>query len=152
VALAVDAVGADRAVVYVGGEHRAAATAMRRAVAERGRELGRRVTVVDAPPGYVSGEETAAVHYLNRGVARPTTTPPRPFERGVGGHATLVQNVESLAAAALIARLGDGWYRSAGRDRSPGSALLTVSGAAVRSGVLGIELGPTVGEGGSAAG
>jgi NADH:ubiquinone oxidoreductase subunit F (NADH-binding) len=146
VLLAADAVGADRAVVFVGVEHRAAGAALRRAAAERHAELGRRVTIVEAPTGYVSGEETAAVRYLNEGVARPSSTPPRPFERGVGGRATLVQNVESLAAAALIARRGDGWYRSAGRDRTPGRALVTVSGSASSRGVQEIELGTTVGE------
>src|SRR5207302_10395291 len=93
VLLAADAVGADRALVYVGREHRAASAALQRAAAERRGDLGRRLTIVEAPTGYVSGEETAAVRYLNEGVALPSATPPRPFERGVGGRATLVQNV-----------------------------------------------------------
>jgi NADH:ubiquinone oxidoreductase subunit F (NADH-binding) len=150
--LAADAVGADRALIYVGREHRSARAALQRAAAERANELGRQISIVEAPTGYVSGEETAAVRYVNQGIARPTSTPPRPFERGVGGRATLVQNVESLAAAALIARFGDGWYRSAGRDRTPGSALVTVSGSASRPGVREIELGTTVGEAASIAG
>ena len=37
-----------------------------------------------APVGYVAGEATAAVNYINTGDARPTTTPPRVSERGVG--------------------------------------------------------------------
>jgi NADH:ubiquinone oxidoreductase subunit F (NADH-binding) len=152
VLLAADAVGAGRALVYVGREHHAARAALQRAAAERASELGRLVTIVEAPTGYVAGEETAAVRYVNEGVALPTSTPPRPFERGVGGRATLVQNVESLAAAALVARLGDGWYRSAGRDKTPGSALVTVSGSTARPGVQEIELGTTVGEAATAAG
>jgi len=152
VLLAADAVGADRAHLYVGRDHRVAVAALRRAVAERRGELGRRVSVVEAPAGYVSGEETAAVRYLNEGGARPSSTPPRPFQRGVGGRATLVQNVESLAAAALIARFGDGWYRSAGRDQTRGSALVTVSGPVAHPGVQEIELGTTVGEVATTAG
>jgi NADH:ubiquinone oxidoreductase subunit F (NADH-binding) len=62
-------------------------------------------------------------------------------QSGVAGRPTLVQNVESLACAALIARFGDRWYRSAGRYDGEGTALVTVSGAVPREGVCEIELG-----------
>ena len=58
-----------------------------------------------------AGEETALVQFLNRGVAKPTFTPPLPFERRVGKAPTLVQNVETLAQRALVARFGPGWFR-----------------------------------------
>jgi NADH:ubiquinone oxidoreductase subunit F (NADH-binding) len=74
------------------------------------------------------------------------TTPPRMSQRGVGGHPTLVQNVESLAMAALVARYGDGWYRSAGRLGVKGTALVTVTGPVPEQSVREIELGTTVGE------
>jgi NADH:ubiquinone oxidoreductase subunit F (NADH-binding) len=57
-----------------------------------------------------------------------------------------VQNVESLAYAALIARHGVAWYRSAGRGQTPGTALVTVSGAVPRPGVREIEYGTTIAE------
>src|SRR5438876_9501625 len=94
--LAARAVGANDIIFYVGSEHRTAEAALRRALAERPGDVRGRARIVAAPAGYVSGEESAAVHYVNAGDARPTTTPPRPFERGVGGRPTLVQNVESL--------------------------------------------------------
>ena len=150
--LAAEAVGADEIVFYVGREHEAAVDAMRRAVAERKREIRMPARIVEAPIGYVSGEATAAVNYINRKDARPTTTPPRMSERGVRGRPTLVQNVESLAYAALIARFGEGWYRSAGRFESRGTGLVTISGAARDAGVREIELGTTVGEVAAAAG
>ncbi|MDQ6899190.1 MAG: proton-conducting membrane transporter [Candidatus Dormibacteraeota bacterium] len=150
--LAADAVGADKIVLYVGQEHRTAAAALEHALEERSREFGRRARLVRAPLGYVSGEETAAVHYVNEADARPTSTPPRPFESGVSGRTTLVQNVESLALTALIARFGDGWYRAAGRGATAGSALVTVSGPLPYPGVREIGLGTTVGEVAAAAG
>jgi NADH:ubiquinone oxidoreductase subunit F (NADH-binding) len=102
--------------------------------------------LVAAPVGYVAGEATAVVHYLNEGDARPTFLDTRPHERGVAGHPTLVQNVESLVHAALIARFGDDWFRSAGRQATPGSALITVSRSNSRPTVLEIEYGTTIGE------
>ncbi len=145
--LAAEAVGADRIVFYVGEEHRPARATLGRALAER-RDLGAAGIAVDllaAPSTYVAGEESAAVHFANASDARPTVTPPRPYERGIAGRPTLVQNVESLAAAALIARLGADWYRERGRDEVPGTALLTISGSA-RDGVREVEIGTPIGE------
>jgi NADH:ubiquinone oxidoreductase subunit F (NADH-binding) len=145
--LAADAIGADEIVIYVGEEHAAARAALVRALEVRAAESARLIRLVAAPIGYVSGEASAAVNYLNGGVARPTSSPPRPSESGIRRRPTLVQNVESLAYAALIARFGDAWYRSAGIAETPGTALVTISGAAAgMSGVWEIDLGMTVGE------
>jgi|GEM_PF-5489484 len=127
--LAARAVGADDITFYIGVEHRAADAALRHALAERPAAVRSRARIVRAPVGYVSGEESAAVHFVNVGDGRPTTTPPRPFERGVGGRPTLVQNVESLALAALIARRGHDWYKALGQGPARGIGLITVSGA-----------------------
>jgi NADH:ubiquinone oxidoreductase subunit F (NADH-binding) len=133
--LAAGAVGAGRVVLYVGEEHRSAAASMARALAERPAAQRRGLSMVAAPARYVAGEESAAVHFVNDGLAVPTATPPRPYERGVGGRPTLVQNVESLAHAALVARGG-----------GAGTVLLTVAGAVQRPGVVEVPAGTTVGE------
>jgi NADH:ubiquinone oxidoreductase subunit F (NADH-binding) len=145
-ALAARAIGADEVIVYAGTEHRRAIAAMGRAIAERQHEGGVPVRLVEAPRGYVSGEQSAAVHYINTGDARPTASPPRPYERGVRGQPTLVQNVETLAHAALIARQGDAWYRSAGRGETRGTALVTVSAGPHHMSVREVELGMSVAE------
>jgi len=150
--LAARAVGADDIIFYVGTEHRAAEAALRGALAERPADVRGRARIVQAPAGYVTGEESAAVHFVDSGDARPTTTPPRPFERGVRGRPTLVQNVESLALAALIARRGHAWYRSLGRGQAHGMGLITVSGAVSHAGVQEIELGSSLADVAAAAG
>jgi NADH:ubiquinone oxidoreductase subunit F (NADH-binding) len=124
------------------------------AIAERVAAGADRVTFrVEAAPGrYVSGEESALIHWLNGGEARPTSVPPRPFERGVHGRPTLVNNVETLAHVALIARFGAGWFAGLGTGDSPGSALITVSGQVARPGVFEVPLGIPVGEALEAAG
>lgn len=147
--LAADVVGASEIMVYVGEEHGPARAAMARAVDERVQGTGRptpRITLVAAPIGYIAGEASAAVHFINAGDARPTISPPRPSEAGVHGRPTLVQNVESLAYAALIARFGDDWYREVGRGQTRGTALITVSGAVPAAGVHEVELGTSIGE------
>jgi NADH:ubiquinone oxidoreductase subunit F (NADH-binding) len=144
--LAAEAIDADEVVLYVGMEHRSAIRAVANALHERDGDAWRRVRLVVAPAGYLAGEASAAINYIDNADARPTMSPPRPSARGVGGLPTLVQNVESLAYAALIARFGEAWYRSAGRASSGGTALVTVSGGADAGHVQEIDLGTTLGE------
>jgi NADH:ubiquinone oxidoreductase subunit F (NADH-binding) len=110
------------------------------ALAER-RDRGIRVQTAVVPDRFVTGEETALVQFLNGGPALPTVTPPRPYERGVGGAPTVVLNVETLAHLALIARFGGTWFRALGTDDEPGTALVTISGAVREPGVYEVELG-----------
>jgi NADH:ubiquinone oxidoreductase subunit F (NADH-binding) len=104
------------------------------------------ITIHQMPHHYVSSEETSLVRWLNGGEARPSYTPPRPFERGVGKRPTLIDNVETLAHVALIARYGARWFCEAGRDDATGTKLTTVSGAVARPGVYEIEAGCRVGD------
>ncbi len=88
------------------------------------------VETVVAPDRFLAGQETAVVSTISgRRPATPTFAGFRTIrEQGVGGRPTLVQNVETLAHAALVARFGSAWFRSVGTTESPGTALLTVTG------------------------
>ena len=123
--LAAEAVGATEAHLYL---HHGPTPEILRALAERAsRGLdGISVTITKAPPRFLAGQETALVNRLGGGPALPTFQPPRVSERGLGGAPTLVQNVETLAHLALIARYGPRWFRAAGTDAEPGSMLTTV--------------------------
>jgi NADH:ubiquinone oxidoreductase subunit F (NADH-binding) len=88
------------------------------------------VRVEEIPRRYVASEETALVHHLTSGDARPLGKSPRPDERGVRGRPTLVDNVETLAQLALVILLGPRHYVSTRRD------LVTVTGAVRRPGVV----------------
>jgi NADH:ubiquinone oxidoreductase subunit F (NADH-binding) len=140
-AVAAAALGAREAIVAVG---RAVHPAVTHAVAERRRALaasGVTMRVVQAPERFVAGEETALISFLNGGPAKPTFTPPRPYERGVDGAPTLVQNPETLAHLALITRFGPSWFRTIGTHDEPGSALVTLSGAVREPGVYEVAIG-----------
>jgi len=137
--------GARTAVVAVARSARSEQAVLARAVAER-RGDGVALELATVPDGFVSGEETALLQALGGGPARPTTKPPYPFERGLRGAPTLVQNVETLAHLALVVRNGPAWFRSVGTAEAPGTALVTLSGAVGQTGVYEIPFGTTVGE------
>jgi NADH:ubiquinone oxidoreductase subunit F (NADH-binding) len=127
--LAVEAVGADSALLYVHASrgHDVGAR-LREAIAERQLKNIDRVPVelYFAPARFLSGQETALIRHLSGKAAIPTFMPPRITERGLNDVPTLVQNVETLAHLALIARKGPRWFREVGTDDEPGSMLATV--------------------------
>jgi NADH:ubiquinone oxidoreductase subunit F (NADH-binding) len=127
--LAAEAVGADQAILYTHADRRNdVGQRLRRILAERRAVGADRVAVelAEAPPRFLSGQETALVNHLAGGPAIPTFTPPRITERGLAGAPTLVQNVETLAHLALIARRGPRWFRQVGTKAEPGSMLCTI--------------------------
>jgi NADH:ubiquinone oxidoreductase subunit F (NADH-binding) len=124
--LAQRSLGAERVILLVAGDLGEAHAAMAVALAERPEVERRSARLIAAPPRYVSGESSAAVNLANIGISVPTNVPPHPRQRGVDGAPTLVQNVESLAHVALIARRGDAWFRSAGRGSAAGTFLATL--------------------------
>jgi NADH:ubiquinone oxidoreductase subunit F (NADH-binding) len=133
------ALGAHEVIVCAPIDAHAAHASLRTALAER-RDAGH-VTVQPVPRRYLAGEESALVRFAGGGPLRPAVTPPYPSERGVGRRPTLVQNVETLAHVALIARHGGAWFRALGSPQLPGSALVTLSGAVARPGVYEIATG-----------
>jgi NADH:ubiquinone oxidoreductase subunit F (NADH-binding) len=143
--LAAEVVRASQAVIVV---HHSVREIVDDAAAER-RAAGSdpvSIRVVTAADRFVGGEASAVVHWIERGVPTPTKKPPRLSDRGLGGRPTLVQNVETLAHVALIARYGASWFRAAGTPQEPGSMLVTILGAVRKPCVHEIGIGTPIGE------
>jgi NADH:ubiquinone oxidoreductase subunit F (NADH-binding) len=98
------------------------------------------------PGGYVAGEESALVKWIGGGRAVPAFRSEKGSPLTIGRRAALVQNGETLAHVALVARYGPAWFRSAGLHGASGTALVTVSGSVEHPGVYEVELGETVSE------
>lgn len=101
------------------------------------------IDIVTPPARYVSSEESALAHWVGDGAATPVY-PDRPFQRGAAGRPTLVQNVETLAHLALIARYGGPWFAAVGASGAPGTTLVTVGGAVADPGVIEVPTGTPV--------
>ena len=114
---AAEALGAGRAIVWLHEGASASRSAVTRALAER-RSAGfdePEVQIAVGPDRYLSGESSAVVQALSGGPALPTFRTQPSARRGVDGRPTLIQNVETLARVALVAR-----------GIPPASTLLTV--------------------------
>jgi NADH:ubiquinone oxidoreductase subunit F (NADH-binding) len=144
--LAAHLTGAQRGIVYVSDPHSAHAveTALAEPHAATLDAIG--VTVVSVAPGYVAGEETAAIRFLNGGPAKPADKPPRPYQRGVDQLPTLVSNVETLANLPYLQHHGANEFRSQGTHDSPGTFLATISGAGRTAGLYEVPHGVGVTE------
>lgn len=117
---------------------------VRRAMAERSDAGG--VQLHEAPESFISGEASAVVNALERGIALPRDHRERLTKSGLGRRPTLLNNVETLANIALIARFGAEWFRSVGTRDEPGTRLLTVSDSSKRLRVIEVAGGITIAE------
>lgn len=84
---------------------------------------------------YVCGEESALLESLEGRRGIPRNRPPYPVTHGYRQKPTLVNNVETLMAAALVARHGAGFLRAVGTPSSAGTKILSVSGDVARPGI-----------------
>ena len=144
--LAARAIGAEEAIVCVCESAGVGAERLAQSIAERERLPGHwpRIVLSTVPRGYVAGHESALVNHLNGGPGKPTFSPPMPFERGVRRRPTLVNNAETVAHVALIARHGPRWFRELGLPDQPGSTLVTLSGPLTYPGVYEVEYGASL--------
>ena len=115
-----------------------------RAIAER-RSDPVRVELITPPARYVASEESALSHWAGDDIATPVYGD-RPFERGMNGRPTLVQNAETLAHLGLIARHGGAWFAEVGDAEAPGTTLVTVGGRVRQPGVIEVATGTPVSE------
>ncbi|MCV7103688.1 NADH-ubiquinone oxidoreductase-F iron-sulfur binding region domain-containing protein [Mycobacterium palustre] len=124
--LAAATVAARRAYVYVSDPE--AARSVEAALTEHAFD-DIAIEVFTVAPGYIAGEETAVTRAINGGPVKPTDKPPRPFQKGVGGRPTLVSNVETLANLPFVQERGAAAFRAQGTASSPGTLLVTLTGA-----------------------
>jgi len=149
------AIGASKGLLYLRGEYRYLLDKLQAVLAER-RASGLLGKVMGSPDfsfdieihlgagAYVCGEESALLESLEGKRGTPRIRPPYPVTAGYLGQPTAVNNVETLAAACLIAKHGGAWYADIGTDKSAGTKLLSISGDCARPGIYEYPFGVTV--------
>jgi [NiFe] hydrogenase diaphorase moiety large subunit len=144
--------------LYLRGEYRWLLESLNEVLARRradgllGRNIGGRegfdfdIQVHVGAGSYVCGEASALVESLEGKRGIPRNRPPRLAERGYLGLPTVVNNVETYCAAALILHHGADWFRGFGTAKSSGTKLISVAGDCERPGVYEYPFGVTIRE------
>ncbi len=146
------AIGAKRSYIYIRGEYTYGTIVLEQAIAEAYQAgfLGKNILnsgfdhdmVVHRGAGaYICGEETGLISSLEGKKGWPKLKPPFPAVEGYLRCPTVVNNVETLAAAAWIIRNGAAAYAKMGTEKSKGTKLWSVSGDVNRPGVYELECG-----------
>jgi [NiFe] hydrogenase diaphorase moiety large subunit len=150
------AIGATKGLIYLRAEYPFLVQPLLSLLAERRRQglLGPRVRGafdfdIELHLGagaYVCGEESALLESLEGRRGIPRNRPPYPVTHGYKQKPTVVTNVETLMAAAFVARHGADFLRAVGTPKSTGTKVLSVSGDVARPGVYEFPFGVRVEE------
>lgn len=148
--------GARRGFLYLRGEYQYLLASLN-AVLERRRSenlLGKNILGIPGADfdieihlgagAYVCGEESALIESLEGKRGTPRNRPPFPVTNGYLDQPTIVNNVETFAAAALIALNGGTWYADLGTKHSSGTKILSVSGDCEHPGLYEYPFGVSI--------
>ena len=151
------AIGANRGYVYVRAEYPLAVKRLQEAI-ERAEEVGLLgdnilgsdfsfdIEIRMGAGAFVCGEETSLLASIEGQRGEPRQKPPFPFQAGLWGKPTIINNVETLASIAPIILNGADWYASYGTEKSKGSKVFALAGAVVNTGIIEVPMGTTLGD------
>ncbi|NNN01572.1 MAG: proton-conducting membrane transporter [Acidimicrobiaceae bacterium] len=139
-------VGANNIAVAVARDNPIVVNHLERAIHERSRRSlrGPKIELHTPPWRYVAGEESALVNWLDDNQSLPQYRPRRPTILRIGHGPVLVDNAETCANVGLIGRFGAEWWRGLGTRESPGTVLVSITGAVTRPTVLEASLGSSL--------
>jgi [NiFe] hydrogenase diaphorase moiety large subunit len=150
-AIAAKVTGAHKGFIYLRGEYRFLVPKLRRDLKEfhaimREMNYEFEVDIFMGAGAYVCGEETALLESMEGKRGEPRNKPPFPVIEGYLSKPTVVNNVETLASAAIVCKIGAEKYKQLGTKSSRGSKLFSISGDTPIPGIYELELGMSLQE------
>ena len=149
-------IGAQKGFLYLRGEYRYMHPHLVKALEQRRKLnlLGQQILgqtvfqfdidIVIGAGAYICGEESALIESLEGKPGIPRIRPPFPVTHGYLGQPTVVNNVETLIAAAFIALKGSEWFSAEGTEQSSGTKILSISGDCEFPGVYEYPFGTSI--------
>ncbi len=151
--LAAYATGATRGFIYLRYEYPETYKILENALTEAesegligddilGTDLKFRIYIRRGAGAYVCGEEGSLLNSLEGKHPFPRNRPPYPVTHGFENLPTVVNNVETLAAAVQIVRYGAEWYKNLSCDENlAGTKIISLSGDIQRPGNYEVPFG-----------
>ena len=93
---------------------------------------------------FVCGEETALIKSIEGKTGEPRQRPPFPIEKGLWGHPTCINNVETLANVPLIINQGAEHYAKVGVPGNTGTKIFSLVGKIKNTGLVEVPFGITI--------
>lgn len=153
--IAAYAVGASKAILYIRAEYPQAVIRIRRAL-EMCREHGfigeqilgtnfsLDINIFEGAGAFVCGEETALIASIEGKRGFPHLRPPYPAHKGLFGHPTLINNVETLSQVPYIICHGVDAYRKVGTEGSKGTKVFALAGKVKHGGLIEVPMGTSL--------
>ncbi|MBD3404310.1 NAD(P)-binding protein [candidate division GN15 bacterium] len=146
------AIGATEGLIYVRSEyplaikHALIAIDQARALGLLGKDVlgtGRSfdINIVRGAGAFVCGEETALIRSIEGFMGEPRQRPPYPIQRGINGHPTCINNVETLANIPIIINQGGAEYAKVGVESNTGTKIFSLVGKIKNTGLVEVPLG-----------
>ncbi|HEX3043343.1 MAG TPA: NADH-ubiquinone oxidoreductase-F iron-sulfur binding region domain-containing protein [Bacillota bacterium] len=95
---------------------------------------------------FVCGEETALMASIEGERGEPKQKPPFPFQRGLFGKPTIINNVETFANVPPIISNGAEWFGVFGSVNCKGTKVFALAGDICNTGIVEVPMGFTLGE------
>ncbi len=151
------AIGATRGIIYVRSEyplaikHTIIALRQARDLGLLGKDiLGTGIDfdieIVRGAGAFVCGEETALIKSVEGRMGEPRQRPPYPIEKGIHGHPTCINNVETLANISVIIDRGAEAYARVGVEGNRGTKIFSLVGKIKNTGLVEVPLGIKISE------
>ena len=104
------------------------------------------ITIVRGAGAFVCGEETALIRSVMGLIGEPRQRPPYPIEKGINGHPTCINNVETLANIPVIIRDGGKEFAKIGVPGNTGTKIFSLVGKIKNTGLVEVPLGIKINE------
>ncbi len=95
---------------------------------------------------FVCGEETSLMASIEGRRGEPKQKPPFPFERGLFGKPTIINNVETFANVPPIILKGAHWFSQFGNETSKGTKVFALAGDIINTGIVEVPMGTSLGD------
>ena len=151
------AIGAKKGYIYIRAEYPLAVERLKEAIdnAYSAGLLGAKLFGTDfsfdleiriGAGAFVCGEETSLMSSIEGMRGEPKQKPPFPFQKGLFGKPTIINNVETLACIPIIILKGGDWHAQYGTEKSKGTKVFALAGDVLNTGIVEVPIGMSIGD------
>jgi NADH-quinone oxidoreductase subunit F len=151
------AIGANMGYVYIRAEYPIAVERLKAAINDARKRglLGKNILssgfdfdleIRIGAGAFVCGEETALMSSIEGCRGEPRQKPPLPFQKGLFGKPTIINNVETFASIPPIMLNGGDWYAGFGTEKSKGTKVFALAGDITNAGIIEVPIGKPLGD------